>query len=270
MARLTNCIASRYCVAAASASQTAMLRWFDAPRGRRVLEAQRSLCRGLPVPPGFRLAHLGVSPRHGVADCFTQPCRFTFVQETDAGVDAVSRFDALPLPSDTFDVVVLHHALDFCQQPQRVLAEAARIIRPGGRIVLIGLSPYSLLGLGKWLLAPWHAAGVWRHNSLRSSRVCDWLVLLGFGLDSGSEVSRSGAVSWSRLTKLPKRALQRLSLSGPDTFYVLTAYKRAIPLQPHANLPWLPRRLTNIGAALNRTSAAEAPRNGAHSGRKRQ
>ncbi|MBK8131803.1 MAG: class I SAM-dependent methyltransferase [Gammaproteobacteria bacterium] len=105
------------------------------------------------------MAHLGVSPRHGVADCFTQPCRFTFVQETDAGADAVSRFDALPLPSDTFDVVVLHHALDFCQQPQRVLAEAARIIRPGGRIVPIGLSPYSLLGLGKWLLAPWHAAG---------------------------------------------------------------------------------------------------------------
>ncbi len=268
MARLTNCVASRYRVAAASASQAAMLRWFDAPTGRRVLEAQRSLCRGLSVPPGFRLAHLGVSPRHGVADCFAQPCRFTFVRETDAGVDAVSGFDALPLPSDTFDVVVLHHALDFCQQPQRVLAEAARIIRPGGRIVLIGFNPYSLLGLGKWLLAPWHAAGVWRHNSLRSSRIRDWLVLLGFGLDSEPEVSGSCAASWCRLTKLPKRIIQRLSFSGPDTFYVLTAYKRAIPLQPHSNLPWLPRRLTSMGAALKCTSAAEAPGNDVQRGRK--
>ena len=244
-----------------------MLRWFDTPAGRHVLAAQRSLCRGLPVPPGFRLAHLGVSPRHGIADCFLQPCRFTFVQETDSGVDGVSRFDALPLPSDTFDVVVLHHALDFCQQPQRVLAEAARIIRPGGRIVLIGFNPYSLLGIGRWLLAPWYAAGVWRHNSLRSSRVCDWLVLLGFGLDSESEINRSGAVFWCRLTKLPKRICQRFLLSGPDTFYVLTAYKRTIPLQPHANLPWLPRRLTSIGVALRRTSAVEAPSTSTRCGR---
>lgn len=255
--RLTNFISSRYRVVDASASQAAMPRWFDTPTGRRILEAQRCLCQGLSVPPGFRLVHLGVSPRHGVADCFSLPCRFTFVQEPGSGADGVSRFDALPLPSDTFDVVVLHHALDFCHQPQRVLAEAARIVRPGGRVVLLGFNPYSLLGIGKWLLAPWYAAGVWRHNSLRRSRVCDWLVLLGFGLDPEPEITASEAPYGCRLTTLPKLICERFLVSGRNSFYVLTACKRTIPLQPHANFPWLPRRITSIGAALNCRTATE-------------
>lgn len=256
--RLANVISSQYRLAAVTASQTAMLQWFDTPMGRRLLEAQRSLCRGLLVPPGFRLVHLGVSPHHGVEGCFSLPCQFTFIQEPGAGADGVSRFDALPLPSDTFDVVVLHHALDFCDQPQRVLAEAARIVRPGGRVVLIGFNPYSLLGIGKWLLAPWYAAGVWRHNSLGRTRVCDWLVLLGFWLDPESETT-SGVPFRCRLTKLARSLGERFLVGGRHNFYVLTACKRTIPLQPHANFSWLPRRITSVGAALNRGNAAQIP-----------
>lgn len=260
--RLANVIRSRYRLATASASQTAMLGWFEMPVGKRFLEAQRSLCRGLLVPPGFRLVHLGVSPRHGVEDCFSLPCQFTFIQEPGTGADGVSRFDALPLPSDTFDLVVLHHALDFCDQPQRVLAEAARIVRPGGRIVLLGFNPYSLLGIGKWLLAPWYAAGVWRHNSLGRTRVCDWLVLLGFWLDSEPEILTSGMPFRHRLAKLAGSIGERFLVGGRNNFYVLTACKRTIPLQPNANFPWLPRRITSVGAALNRGSAAQIPGEG--------
>lgn len=255
--RLANVIRGQYRVAAVSASQVAMLRWFDTPTGRRLLEAQRSLCRGLLVPSGFRLVHLGVSPRHGVEDCFSLPCQFTFVQEPGAGADGVSRFDALPLPSDTFDVVVLHHALDFCDQPQRVLAEAARIVRPGGRVVLLGFNPYSLLGIGKWLLAPWYAAGVWRHNSLARTRVCDWLALLGFWLDPEAEITPSGVPFRYRLAKLTGNFRERFVVGGRNSFYVLTACKRTIPLQPHSSFPRLPRRITSVGAALNRGNAAQ-------------
>ena len=250
---------SRYRVADASATQAAVTKWFDGALGRSLLAAQRNLCCRLSVPPGFRLLHLGVSPRHGVADCFSLPCRFTFTQEPGPGVDGVSRFDALPLPSDTFDLVVLHHALDFCRQPQRVLAEAARVIRPGGRIVLIGFNPYSLLSIGKWLLAPWRPAGVWRHNSLRRSRIADWLVLLGFALDTRSEPPGSGADSEARIAIPVARFREHLPLRGPCSFYVVTGCKRTIPLQPLAGLPWLPHRLAGLGSALNRAPAAAAP-----------
>ena len=241
-----------------------MQRWFDTPLGMSLLEAQRSLCRDLSVPPGFQLVHLGVSPLHGVDDCFSLSCQFTFVQEPGSGADGISRFEALPLPSDTFDLVVLHHALDFCHQPQRVLAEAARIIRPGGRVVLVGFNPYSLLGIGKWLLAPWHAAGVWRHNSLRRSRVCDWLVLLGFWLDPEPEINTHGVTSRHRSTRTPRKIFERFLVGGWNGFYVLTACKRTIPLQPHSSFPWLPLRITGIGVALNRGNATETSREGAH------
>jgi SAM-dependent methyltransferase len=234
-----------------------MLRWFEVPMGRRVLDAQRAYCRGLSAPPGFRLIQLGVSPCHGVADCFSQPSRFIFTPEPGLGADGVSRFDALPLPSDTFDVVILHHALDFCHHPQRVLAEAARIVRPGGRIVLIGFNPCSALGIGKWLLAPFSAAGVWRHNSLRRSRVCDWLALLRFGLDSEPKIAGPRRTSWPGLRKLMKRGLERFLVGGEGSFYVLTARKRTIPLQPLVSLPWLQRRITRVGGALNFRIGAE-------------
>lgn len=245
--RLFEIIASRYDVAEASATQGLLPKWFAGAFGSRLLAAEREQCGTLSLPPGFRLLHLGVSPCHGVADCFVLPCRFSFTQEPATGVDGACRFDALPLPSDTFDVVVLHHALDFCAQPQRVLAEAARVIRPGGRVVLIGFNPYALPGIGKWLLAPWHAAGVWRHNSLRRSRVSDWLVVLGFAVNPVRDSTPPGArpaggvsgraASWWR-NCLPRK---------PRGFYVVTGRKLAVPLQPLVDLPWLPRRLAGMG-----------------------
>ncbi|MEO2146898.1 MAG: metalloregulator ArsR/SmtB family transcription factor [bacterium] len=45
----------------------------------------------------------------------------------------------LPLPDAQFDVVVLSQALHHAQQPRQALAEARRIIKPGGRLLVIEL-----------------------------------------------------------------------------------------------------------------------------------
>jgi len=43
---------------------------------------------------------------------------------------------ALPFASGTFDAVVLHLILAVIQRPDRALSEAARVVRPGGRLLI--------------------------------------------------------------------------------------------------------------------------------------
>lgn len=46
----------------------------------------------------------------------------------------------LPFPDAHFDLVVLMHALTYADQPAQAVAEAARVLRPGGRLLLTSLA----------------------------------------------------------------------------------------------------------------------------------
>ncbi len=52
-------------------------------------------------------------------------------------------FSALPFASQTFDTVLLHQVLHFAAEPSRALAEAARVVRPGGRIAIVDFAAHS-------------------------------------------------------------------------------------------------------------------------------
>ena len=49
---------------------------------------------------------------------------------------------ALPLESATFDTVIMNDAMEHVAQPERVLKEALRLLRPGGRIY-VNFPPYN-------------------------------------------------------------------------------------------------------------------------------
>ena len=48
----------------------------------------------------------------------------------------------LPLAGGSADVVTIHQVLHFADDPARVVAEAARVLRPGGRLVLVDFAPH--------------------------------------------------------------------------------------------------------------------------------
>ncbi len=50
----------------------------------------------------------------------------------------------LPLEGQDFDLVIIHQVLHFLDQPELAIGEAARVLRPGGRLLIVDLAPHEL------------------------------------------------------------------------------------------------------------------------------
>jgi ubiquinone/menaquinone biosynthesis C-methylase UbiE len=75
----------------------------------------------------------------------------------------------LPLSGDSFDVVILHQVLHFLDDGARAIKEAARVLRPGGRLLVVDFAPHELeflreqhahrrLGFARDTVTQWMAA----------------------------------------------------------------------------------------------------------------
>lgn len=98
----------------------------------------------------------------------------------------VGSFGELPLDSQSVDLVVLPHQLEFCEDPHQVLREADRVLRPEGRLVVVGFNPISLWGLRQSAVfrpfAPYLPPS---GQFISMPRLRDWMKLLSFEIDSG-------------------------------------------------------------------------------------
>jgi ubiquinone/menaquinone biosynthesis C-methylase UbiE len=94
----------------------------------------------------------------------------------DAGVPLelhVADARTLPLPAERFDVVLAVTVLCFVLDPALAVAEMARVLRPGGVLVLGELGRWSTWGLWRRLRAwagstTWRTARFWSPAELRS------------------------------------------------------------------------------------------------------
>jgi ArsR family transcriptional regulator len=63
-----------------------------------------------------------------------------------AGLDAVELRQgdmySLPLPSGAADTAILHQVLHYAQNPAAAVAEAARLLAPGGRLLIVDFAPH--------------------------------------------------------------------------------------------------------------------------------
>ena len=110
-------------------------------------------------------------------------------------------FDALPFATRSLDLVVLPHTLELARDPHRALAEVDRVLRPEGRVAILGFNPASLWGLRQRAgrLARWLRLRRDRPLFLPATgeligyrRLRDWLRLLSFEVEAG----RFGGYGW--------------------------------------------------------------------------
>src|SRR3546814_20366772 len=65
----------------------------------------------------------------------------------------------LPLANAAFDVALMHQVLHYLEDPEDALAEAARVLRPGGVPLIADFAPHAVARLPDEPAHPWLAFG---------------------------------------------------------------------------------------------------------------
>jgi len=188
----------------------------DHERDRWVAEQARS------IPPGSRVLDVGAGPCryrplfahcHYVAQdfCAHEPTAFGSMNEVGSWsygtIDHVSDAAAIPVPDASFDAIVCTEVLEHVAEPIPVVTELARILRPGGKLILTaplgsglhqepdhyygGFTPY-------WYNRFLHAAGFEKIEVIPNG---------GFFKHYGQETQRFSALLDPRRVKAPLNIL---------------------------------------------------------------
>ena len=156
--------------------------WFATPLGQYLLEKEQAYLDDVtPDIFGFHAMQLGM-PDVDLLRESRIAHRFRIAAADRP--DVYAKCHELPLATNSIDMVLLPHVLEFAAEPHAILREVDRVMMPEGRLVIVGFNPWSLWGLRSSVGFsrndyPWNG----RFVSL--PRVKDWLALLGFDVNAG-------------------------------------------------------------------------------------
>jgi len=215
--------------------------WWDGPVGQAVLaEEQPLIDRSLRHIYGFHLMQLAVSRRIDLTAASTINHRFALSPALAHADDEVGQLFAgradlerIPLASETIDLAILHHVLEFSQNPHQMLRETARVLIPRGYVAVLCFNPFSWFGVFKQF-GRFSRRAQWRHHALRLGRVIDWLRLLDFEPVSVSHgfyrwpISHPAIMQSTRWMEAAGRST-RLPVGG---FYFILARKDVVCVTP--------------------------------------
>jgi SAM-dependent methyltransferase len=157
--------------------------WFKTPCGKLLLETeQAAINQSLPAFFGYHLMQMSI---HQEADLGSASpihhrihllgCR---IDETEGKKSLLADFDALPLESDSIDVIILHHVLEFSLHPHQILKEVNRVLIPRGHVIIVGFNPFSLMGLWRGVASRMSRHAPWHYHALTKWRLQDWFKFL--------------------------------------------------------------------------------------------
>lgn len=156
--------------------------WFETPLGQYLLEKERAYLDDVtPDIFGFHALQLGVP---GLDLLHESRIAHTMRIAASGTPGVYAKCDELPIATQSIDLVLLPHVLEFAAQPHAVLREVDRIMMPEGRLVILGFNPWSLWGL-RSAVGPSRAEVPWNGHFVSLLRVKDWLALLGFDVSAG-------------------------------------------------------------------------------------
>ncbi|OJX05337.1 MAG: hypothetical protein BGO72_13285 [Burkholderiales bacterium 70-64] len=166
--------------------------WLASPAGRYVLAwEQAQFDAAVADVFGFHAMQCGLAEIDALRDN-RMPHRIHACEPCDllpqnAAHLVLDHFEELPIGSQTLDLVVLPHVLEFASDPHQVLREVDRVLRPEGRVIISGFNPVSLWGarqgLGRAIGRP--AFPPVEGQFIGLPRLRDWFKLLSFEAERG-------------------------------------------------------------------------------------
>ncbi len=157
--------------------------WFQSPLGAYLLAQECAwLDQVTPDIFGYHAIQLGL-PEFDLLRESRIVHRVTVSPESARQPNHVrAQFHELPFDTQSIDLCVMPHVLEFSEIPHEVLREIDRVLRPEGRVIVLGFNPWSLFGTKKL----WTSKGYpWQGQFVSLVRIKDWLQLLGLEPASG-------------------------------------------------------------------------------------
>ncbi|WP_430395373.1 ArsR/SmtB family transcription factor [Ferrovibrio sp.] len=107
----------------------------------------------------------------------------------------------LPLPAQSFDAAIVHQVLHYADEPGKAITEAARVLRPGGQLIVVDFAPHDLEFLRKD-----HAH---RRLGFSDAEVRQWCIAAG--LEPGQPIALPGQPLTVHVWRATRRASATLS-----------------------------------------------------------
>lgn len=214
--------------------------WFTTRLGKRLAEVEKKILdKYLPDLFGYYLLQCGcpeLKSETMAGSWLTSSrvsSRFCLDYELNQGVSCQASLAQLPMKSDSLDIVVLPHVLEFSTEPHQVLREVERVLIAEGHVVILGFNPWSIWNVFR-LFHIWKKPAPWNAHFLAASRIMDWLALLGFDVVQRQGYFYQFPIQNSNITKklafLEKIGHKLWPSLGAG--YVLVARKRVETLTP--------------------------------------
>lgn len=168
--------------------------WLQTPAGNYVKAWEQARLNALTTDIfGFHAVQIGL-PQIDALQANRMPNKWhtdTHLPSTEplhntTRIVVVHDFADLPFASQSLDLVVLPHVLEFAAEPHQVLREVERVLIPEGQVIVCGFNPASLWGLRQ--ATGRMAGGIFLPRDgefISLHRLKDWLKLLNMEVDRG-------------------------------------------------------------------------------------
>jgi len=235
-------------------------KWFECPLGKYLAEHEITRLENiLSNLFGYHFMQIGTVFGTSILNS-TRIGHRLLVQLEDEGpiqsdVSLICAPAYMPIASDSIDVVVLPHVLEYSPNPHKLLREIERVLIGEGHLVITGFNPWSLCGVWRLMLA-WRDEPPWNGHFFSFTRIHDWFSLLDLEIIRTERFFYRPPLMnrqlFGRFAFLEKLGSYCWAVFGG--VYIIVVRKRVVPLTP-IKLIWHKRRRM-IESSMAKTTAS--------------